>query len=97
MKQSIYGREISRKQVSKGLGDPKIWEKEKKKLMKEYRRKPVLDSLSRELYKVSWQMEKLGIKMDYYGGFGEMGKHGRELIGAAIVARGWADGIESEI
>lgn len=45
--------------------------------------------LSKELRHLSRQMRKLGIKMEYYGGFGETGKHGRELIGASIVVRGW--------
>ena len=49
--------------------------------------------LSKELYKLSQKMEKLGLKMEYYGGFGEIGKHGRELVGASVIARGWADEI----
>lgn len=50
--------------------------------------------LSKELRHLSRQMRKLGTKMEYYGGFGETGKHGRELIVASIIARGWARGIE---
>jgi hypothetical protein len=36
-------------------------------------------------------MLNLGADMDYYGGTGEIGDHGRELIGAALIAREWAD------
>lgn len=99
MKPSIHGKKISRKQALKGLGDPKTWEDDKKKIMRESRRKPKLvtsETLSYDLYKLSRQMEKLGADMDYYGGFGEVGKHGRELIEAAKIARGWADGIKGE-
>ena len=97
MRKSIHGKKISRKQALKGLGDPKTWEKDKKRLMKEFRSKPpFILSLSKELYNLSIQMKKLGVKMDYYGGFGKIGEHGRELIGAATIARGWVNGIKKE-
>jgi hypothetical protein len=38
----------------------------------------------------------LGVAMEYVGGFGEMGDHGRELQTASRIAKEWADGIESE-
>ena len=34
-------------------------------------------------------MESVGGYMEFYGGFGEMGQHGRELLGAAKIARQW--------
>lgn len=47
--------------------------------------------MARRLKRVSELMRAIGADMDYYGGFGEMGEHGREMIGAAKIARGWAD------
>lgn len=52
-------------------------------------------SLSKDLYKLSCKMKDLGVKMDYYGGFGEMGKHGRELVNASALARSWANEIKN--
>lgn len=40
------------------------------------------------------KMEKLGVEMDYYGGFAEWSKHGGEMVGAANIARKWAIEIE---
>jgi hypothetical protein len=42
-------------------------------------------------------MQSVGAEMEYYGGFGEIGDHGRELQGAAGIALGWAKGIESSL
>ena len=42
-------------------------------------------------------MASLGVDMDYIGGFGEIGDHGREMVGAAAVAVGWADGIDADL
>jgi hypothetical protein len=52
--------------------------------------------LARRIRRIAREMHKLGIHMDYYGGFGEIGKHGREMIGAANMAIGWANGIGAE-
>jgi hypothetical protein len=35
-------------------------------------------------------MERVAVDMEYLGGFGELAAHGRELAGAALIARGWA-------
>lgn len=43
------------------------------------------------------RMQRLGVQMDYFGGFSETGKHGREMMGAAIIARQWAAQIEKQI
>jgi len=45
---------------------------------------------------LSAQMLDVGVFLDFYGGFGEIGEHGREMIGASKIAAGWADGIEQE-
>jgi len=50
----------------------------------------------RRIRKVAEQMRQLGNHMDYYGGFGELGEHGREMQRAAGTALGWAAGLESE-
>lgn len=47
---------------------------------------------------LSVQMIEVGAAMDYYGGMGtNMAKRGAELIGAALITEGWAEGIEVEI
>lgn len=47
---------------------------------------------------VAVEMESLGAAMDYFGGFGgRMAQHGREMVGAAEIAREWADEIEAEV
>lgn len=45
---------------------------------------------------LSIQMLTIGAAMDYYGGMGEIGQHGRELINAATIASEWAAAIEAE-
>ncbi len=39
-KEKYVGRKIIRKQALRGLGDPKKWEAEAKKLDREFRKKP---------------------------------------------------------
>ena len=46
---------------------------------------------------LSMEMLDVGELLDFYGGFGEIGEHGREMIGASKIAAGWADGIEKEL
>jgi hypothetical protein len=41
-------------------------------------------------------MIDLGAEMDYFGGFGEIAGHGRDLVGAGHCAQSWADGIERD-
>lgn len=45
---------------------------------------------------IAEQMEELGTNLDYYGGMHEISEHGRELVGAAGILIGWADGWEYE-
>jgi hypothetical protein len=46
---------------------------------------------------LSGEMITLGTAMDYFGGFdGRMVQHGRELVGAGLVAHEWAEDIEQE-
>lgn len=55
-----------------------------------------LSSFPPRLRALADAMEALGADMDYFGGFGAIGVHGRELIGRAAMARGWADGIDAD-
>lgn len=55
---------------------------------------PSTSALAKRVRRVAALMQKLGADMDYYGGFGEVGQHGREMQGAARIALGWADGME---
>lgn len=48
-----------------------------------------LQRMVRRLARVAEDMRKLGADMDYYGGFGLMGDRGREMLGAAKMAKGW--------
>lgn len=57
---------------------------------------PSKSALAKRVRRVAALMQKLGADMDYYGGFGEVGQHGREMQGAARIALGWADGMEAE-
>jgi hypothetical protein len=34
--------------------------------------------------------------MEYFGGFGDLGVHGRQMIGAAKMALGWANDLEGK-
>lgn len=57
------------------------------------KKKPVRLSnaqLAARIFRVAKSMKRLGCEMEYFGGFGEIGDHGREMIGAAVIARGWA-------
>ena len=40
-------------------------------------------------------MRLIGVDMGYYGGFSELAEHGRELIGAAVIAESWARELEA--
>lgn len=52
--------------------------------------------IAKQLRRLSKAMVTLGVAMDYHGGFGEIGQHGRELVNAGLIAKGWATGIEDE-
>ena len=52
-----------------------------------------LQRLVRRLRRVSEMMRQVGADMEYHGGFGEIGEHGRCMIGASQMAKSWADGI----
>ena len=54
--------------------------------------------IAREVRRVSREMIELGSRMDYYGGLdSEIVEHGREMLGAGLMAQRWADEIEKTI
>lgn len=50
---------------------------------------PTRAELAEELRIVAGIMHRTGTRLAYYGGFGEMGGHGREMVGAAKIAKSW--------
>lgn len=52
--------------------------------------------IARRLRWLAAHMADTGADMDYFGGFAEWAQHGKELLGAARIARQWADEIEAE-
>ena len=54
---------------------------------------PTRAELSGDLVRLAMGMERVAVDMEYLGGFGELAAHGRELAGAALIARGWAKGL----
>ena len=54
-------------------------------------------NIAKRLRWLSHRMQSVGAEMEYYGGFGEIGEHGREMQGAASIALGWAKGIEASL
>lgn len=51
---------------------------------------PTRAQLAGDLVRLAIGMERVAVDMEYLGGFGELAAHGRELAGAARIARGWA-------
>ena len=54
-------------------------------------------NIAKRLRWLSHRMQSVGAEMEYYGGFGEIGEHGREMQGAASIALGWAKGIGASL
>jgi hypothetical protein len=57
---------------------------------------PDAAEIAERLRNLSDVMALLGCDMEYVGGIGPMGEHGREMMGAAKIAAEWADEIERE-
>lgn len=48
--------------------------------------------ISAALQKLADDMQTIAVAMDYYGGFNtEFQQHSKDLLGAAYMARDWAD------
>jgi len=59
-----------------------------------YRPPPTKTVIAARLRMLADDMDYLAACMDYYGGFAEWAKHGREIAGAGAIARQWAGEIE---
>lgn len=57
---------------------------------------PTQTEIATRLRALAVEMDDIAVAMDYYGGFAEWAKHGREIAGAGGIARQWADEIEAE-
>lgn len=54
--------------------------------------------IAKQLRWLSEHMIDIGTSMDYYGGFDErMTERGSELVGAGLIAKEWAKGIEDDL
>ena len=59
---------------------------------------PTPQEIAHRLRLLSQQMQDLGAAMEYTAGFdGAMAAHGKELLGAGLIASGWATAIEEEM
>ena len=59
---------------------------------------PTPQEIAHRLRILSQQMQDLGAAMEYTAGFdGAMAEHGKELLGAGLIANGWAAAIEEKI
>ena len=59
---------------------------------------PTPQEIAHRLRLLSQQMQDLGAAMEYTAGFdGAMAEHGKELLGAGLIASGRATAIENEM
>ena len=59
---------------------------------------PTPQEIANRLRLLSQQMQDLGAAMEYTAGFdGAMAEQGKELLGAGLIASGWATAIENEM
>ena len=59
---------------------------------------PTPQEIAHRLRLLSQQMQDLGAAMEYTAGFdGAMAEHGKELLGAGLIANSWAAAIEEKI
>ena len=59
---------------------------------------PTPQEIANRLRLLSQKMQDLGAAMEYTAGFdGAMAAHGKELLGAGLIANGWATAIEEEM
>jgi len=52
---------------------------------------PTPAEIAARLRTLAYEMDCIAVLMDYYGGFPEWAKHGREIAGAGAIARQWAE------
>ena len=59
---------------------------------------PTPQEIAHRLRLLSEQMQDLGAAMEYTAGFdGAMAEHGKELLGAGLIASGWVTAIEEKM
>ena len=59
---------------------------------------PTPQEIANRLRLLSQQMQDLGAAMEYTAGFdGAKAEHGKEILGAGLIASGWAAAIEEEM
>ena len=59
---------------------------------------PTPQEIAHRLRLLSQQMQDLGAVMEYTAGFdGAMAEHGKELLGAGLIANSWAKAIEAKM
>lgn len=58
-------------------------------------RPPAPAEIAARLRALSDEMYGISVLLDYYGGFSEWARHGREMAGAGAIARQWAAEIEN--
>ena len=59
---------------------------------------PTPQEIAHRLRLLSEQMQDLGAAMEYTAGFdGAMAEHGKELLGAGLIANGWVTAIEEKM
>ena len=59
---------------------------------------PTPQEIAHRLRLLSEQMQDLGAALEYTAGFdGAMAEHGKELLGAGLIANSWATAIEEEM
>ena len=59
---------------------------------------PTPQEIANRLRLLSQQMQDLGAAMEYTAGFdGAMAEHGKELLGAGLIANSWAKAIEAKM
>jgi hypothetical protein len=56
---------------------------------------PTKAEIAARLRALSEEMAFIALAMDYYGGLAALAQHGKELAGAGVIAREWADEIEA--
>jgi hypothetical protein len=48
------------------------------------------------LRQLSVDMQEIGMAIDYYYGLNPLSQHGKEMVGAGVLASEWADVMEKE-
>lgn len=58
---------------------------------------PTAETIAMKLRVLANAMDEVAAEIDYYGGFAEWAKHGREMAGAGNIVRQWANEISKQV